>query len=203
MYSQVRTGAFEQDTASTSDANQDPENLRQNHNMCETSVPRSPKGQLTFTCRCWPMHDRQLLLLLVPFRRQVAKSSPAAGLSRVSRYTFLIQSLLDAISFVGAIFDFTLAYADIDQGLYMARYSRYPRRGTTLDVGPRASWSCLSPFHLRSCKHTYSSRVALFSPTCSSNSPSSSARFKHLRIQRRNQQPPPLHLLRLRATAAN
>ena len=149
------------------------------------------------------MHDRQLLLLLVPFRRQVAKSSPAAGLSRVSRYTFLIQSLLDAISFVGAIFDFTLAYADIDQGLYMARYSRYPRRGTTLDVGPRASWSCLSPFHLRSCKHTYSSRVALFSPTCSSNSPSSSARFKHLRIQRRNQQPPPLHLLRLRATAAN
>ncbi|EJF60599.1 hypothetical protein BD309DRAFT_958957 [Dichomitus squalens] len=42
-------------------------------------------------------------LLLVLFRRQAARSSSAAGLSRVSRYTFLIQSLLDAISFVGHV----------------------------------------------------------------------------------------------------
>ena len=39
--------------------------------------------------------------LLALFRRQAAESSSAAGLSRVSRYTFLIQSLIDAISFVG------------------------------------------------------------------------------------------------------
>ncbi|KAI1782212.1 hypothetical protein LXA43DRAFT_932813 [Ganoderma leucocontextum] len=42
-------------------------------------------------------------LLLALFRRQAAQSSSAAGLSRVSRYTFLIQSLLDAISFVGHV----------------------------------------------------------------------------------------------------
>ena len=44
-------------------------------------------------------------LLLGLFRRQAAQSSSAAGLSRVSRYTFLIQSLLDAISFVGVRHD--------------------------------------------------------------------------------------------------
>lgn len=41
------------------------------------------------------------LILLVLLSRQVARSSSAAGLSRVSRYTFLVQSLVDAISFVG------------------------------------------------------------------------------------------------------
>ncbi|RDX47178.1 hypothetical protein OH76DRAFT_1558028 [Lentinus brumalis] len=41
--------------------------------------------------------------LLALFRRQASQSSSAAGLSRVSRYTFLIQSLIDAISFVGHI----------------------------------------------------------------------------------------------------
>ena len=40
-------------------------------------------------------------ILMALFRRQAAVSSTAAGLSRVSRYTFLIQSLIDAISFVG------------------------------------------------------------------------------------------------------
>ena len=40
-------------------------------------------------------------VLMALFRRQAAVSSTAAGLSRVSRYTFLIQSLIDAISFVG------------------------------------------------------------------------------------------------------
>lgn len=40
-------------------------------------------------------------LLLALFRRQAAQSSSAGGLSRVSRYTFLVQSLIDAISFVG------------------------------------------------------------------------------------------------------
>ncbi|KAI0925008.1 hypothetical protein AcW1_006950 [Taiwanofungus camphoratus] len=43
------------------------------------------------------------LILLVLLSRQVARSSSAAGLSRVSRYTFLVQSLVDAISFVGHI----------------------------------------------------------------------------------------------------
>ncbi|RPD62600.1 hypothetical protein L226DRAFT_532406 [Lentinus tigrinus ALCF2SS1-7] len=41
--------------------------------------------------------------LLALFRRQASQSSSAAGLSRVSRYTFLLQSLIDAISFVGHI----------------------------------------------------------------------------------------------------
>ena len=41
------------------------------------------------------------LVLLALFRRQAATSSSAAGLSRVSRYAFLVQSLIDAISFVG------------------------------------------------------------------------------------------------------
>ncbi|KAL1942983.1 hypothetical protein VTO73DRAFT_4654 [Trametes versicolor] len=43
------------------------------------------------------------LLLLGLFRKQAAQSSSAIGLSRVSRYTFLIQSLIDAISFIGHI----------------------------------------------------------------------------------------------------
>ncbi|KAI0763836.1 hypothetical protein BD413DRAFT_483618 [Trametes elegans] len=43
------------------------------------------------------------LALLALFRRQAAESSSAVGLSRVSRYTFLIQSLTDAISFIGHI----------------------------------------------------------------------------------------------------
>ncbi|KAI0644285.1 hypothetical protein C8Q79DRAFT_913528 [Trametes meyenii] len=43
------------------------------------------------------------LALLALFRRQAAESSSAIGLSRVSRYTFLIQSLIDAISFIGHI----------------------------------------------------------------------------------------------------
>nr|QIE48439.1 hypothetical protein [Trametes gibbosa] len=43
------------------------------------------------------------LVLLALFRKQAAQSSSAIGLSRVSRYTFLIQSLLDAISFIGHI----------------------------------------------------------------------------------------------------
>ncbi|KAI9063826.1 hypothetical protein FKP32DRAFT_1571123 [Trametes sanguinea] len=43
------------------------------------------------------------LALLALFRRQAAHSSSAVGLSRVSRYTFLIQSLIDAISFIGHI----------------------------------------------------------------------------------------------------
>ncbi|OSD00125.1 hypothetical protein PYCCODRAFT_1453440 [Trametes coccinea BRFM310] len=43
------------------------------------------------------------LVLLALFRRQAAHSSSAIGLSRVSRYTFLIQSLIDAISFIGHI----------------------------------------------------------------------------------------------------
>ncbi|KAI0351865.1 hypothetical protein OH77DRAFT_1486589 [Trametes cingulata] len=43
------------------------------------------------------------LALLALFRRQAAESSSAVGLSRVSRYTFLIQSLIDAISFIGHI----------------------------------------------------------------------------------------------------
>ncbi|KAI0628206.1 hypothetical protein C8Q77DRAFT_1150309 [Trametes polyzona] len=43
------------------------------------------------------------LLLLALFRRQAAQSSSAIGLSRVSHYTFLIQSLIDAISFIGHI----------------------------------------------------------------------------------------------------
>ncbi|KAI0793636.1 hypothetical protein C8Q74DRAFT_1243576 [Fomes fomentarius] len=42
-------------------------------------------------------------LLLALFRRQAAQSSSAGGLSRVSRYTFLVQSLIDAISFVGHV----------------------------------------------------------------------------------------------------
>ncbi|CDO68165.1 hypothetical protein BN946_scf184938.g17 [Trametes cinnabarina] len=41
------------------------------------------------------------LALLALFRRQAANSSSAVGLSRVSRYTFLIQSLIDAISLIG------------------------------------------------------------------------------------------------------
>ncbi|KAH9889041.1 hypothetical protein C8Q73DRAFT_737866 [Cubamyces lactineus] len=43
------------------------------------------------------------LALLALFRRQAAQSSTASGLSRVSRYTFLIQSLIDAISFIGHV----------------------------------------------------------------------------------------------------
>ncbi|KAI0703928.1 hypothetical protein C8Q76DRAFT_752964 [Earliella scabrosa] len=43
------------------------------------------------------------LVLLALFRRQAATSSSAAGLSRVSRYAFLVQSLIDAISFVGHV----------------------------------------------------------------------------------------------------
>ncbi|KAH9928798.1 hypothetical protein B0H21DRAFT_814236 [Amylocystis lapponica] len=43
------------------------------------------------------------LILLVLLSRQTARSSSAAGLSRVSRYTFLTQSLIDAVSFVGHI----------------------------------------------------------------------------------------------------
>ncbi|KAH9855277.1 hypothetical protein C2E23DRAFT_815072 [Lenzites betulinus] len=43
------------------------------------------------------------LVLLALFRKQAAQSSSAIGLSRVSRYTFLIQSLIDAISFIGHI----------------------------------------------------------------------------------------------------
>ncbi|KAI8974598.1 hypothetical protein BD414DRAFT_498160 [Trametes punicea] len=43
------------------------------------------------------------LALLALFRKQAAESSSAVGLSRVSRYTFLVQSLIDAISFIGHI----------------------------------------------------------------------------------------------------
>ncbi len=39
-------------------------------------------------------------LLLLHFR-QTAHSRSATGLSRVSRYPILIQSLIDAISFIG------------------------------------------------------------------------------------------------------
>ncbi|KAH9926336.1 uncharacterized protein BXZ73DRAFT_49527 [Epithele typhae] len=42
-------------------------------------------------------------ILLALFRKQATESSSAAGLSKVSRYTFLIQSLIDAISFVGHV----------------------------------------------------------------------------------------------------
>ncbi|OBZ78657.1 DSC E3 ubiquitin ligase complex subunit 1 [Grifola frondosa] len=43
------------------------------------------------------------LTLLALLKRQVWRSSSAVGLSRVSRYAFLTQSLIDAISFVGHI----------------------------------------------------------------------------------------------------
>lgn len=39
--------------------------------------------------------------LLILFFRQVARSRSVTGLSRVSRYPFLIQSLIDAVAFVG------------------------------------------------------------------------------------------------------
>lgn len=42
-------------------------------------------------------------LLLILLTRQISRSRSAAGLSRVSRYPFLAQSLIDAISFVGHI----------------------------------------------------------------------------------------------------
>lgn len=43
------------------------------------------------------------LLLLVFHTRQVTRSRSAAGLSRVSRYPFIIQTLIDAVSFVGHV----------------------------------------------------------------------------------------------------
>ncbi|KAI0334632.1 hypothetical protein GY45DRAFT_1269816, partial [Cubamyces sp. BRFM 1775] len=43
------------------------------------------------------------LALVALYRRQAAHSDTAIGLSRVSRYTFLIQSLIDAISFIGHV----------------------------------------------------------------------------------------------------
>ncbi|KAI0343001.1 hypothetical protein BDW22DRAFT_1356560 [Trametopsis cervina] len=43
------------------------------------------------------------LALLCLLLRQVARSRSAAGLSRVSRYPFIIQSLIDAVSFVGHV----------------------------------------------------------------------------------------------------
>ncbi len=39
-----------------------------------------------------------LLYLLL---RQISLSRSAAGLSRVSRYPFIIQSMIDALSFIG------------------------------------------------------------------------------------------------------
>lgn len=41
------------------------------------------------------------MTLLALLLRQVTRSRSAAGLSRVSRYTFIVQSLIDAVSFVG------------------------------------------------------------------------------------------------------
>ena len=49
------------------------------------------------------------LLLLSLHLRQVRRSRSAAGLSRVSRYPFIIQSLIDAVSFVG-VSDIALSY---------------------------------------------------------------------------------------------
>ncbi|KAJ3551014.1 hypothetical protein NM688_g4952 [Phlebia brevispora] len=43
------------------------------------------------------------IVLLVLFFRQVSRSRSVTGLSRVSRYPFLIQSLVDAVSFVGHV----------------------------------------------------------------------------------------------------
>lgn len=43
------------------------------------------------------------LIMLLLHTRQVARSRTAAGLSRVSRYPFIIQSLTDAVSFVGHV----------------------------------------------------------------------------------------------------
>ena len=41
------------------------------------------------------------LILLLLLSRQIARSRSAQGLARVSRYPFFLQSLIDAIAFVG------------------------------------------------------------------------------------------------------
>jgi len=43
------------------------------------------------------------VILLILLLRQASRSRSAAGLSRVSRYPFIIQSLIDAVSFVGHV----------------------------------------------------------------------------------------------------
>ncbi|KAE9406295.1 hypothetical protein BT96DRAFT_963603 [Gymnopus androsaceus JB14] len=43
------------------------------------------------------------LTLLILFSRQMARSSTPSGISRVSRYTFLVQSTIDAVSFAGHV----------------------------------------------------------------------------------------------------
>ena len=79
--------------------------------------------------------------------RMVVKSSSAAGLSRVSRYIFLIKSLLDATSLVGVSFDFTLACAVAHQGTFSTLQSLSLRR----DVR-RCRRVLRVSFHLRSPK---------------------------------------------------
>lgn len=44
-------------------------------------------------------------VLLALLTRQISRSRSAAGLARVSRYPFLAQSLIDAMSFVGVSID--------------------------------------------------------------------------------------------------
>ncbi|KAF5350946.1 hypothetical protein D9757_013733 [Collybiopsis confluens] len=43
------------------------------------------------------------LLLLVLFTRQMGRSSTPSGISRLSRYTFLVQSTIDSVSFAGHV----------------------------------------------------------------------------------------------------
>ncbi|KAJ3718919.1 hypothetical protein C8R42DRAFT_674859 [Lentinula raphanica] len=43
------------------------------------------------------------LTILILFTRQMARSSTPSGISRVSRYTFLVQSTIDSVSFAGHV----------------------------------------------------------------------------------------------------
>ncbi|KAF9074941.1 hypothetical protein BDP27DRAFT_1316219 [Rhodocollybia butyracea] len=43
------------------------------------------------------------LAILILFSRQMAQSSTPSGISRVSRYTFLVQSTIDSVSFAGHV----------------------------------------------------------------------------------------------------
>lgn len=91
------------------------------------------------------------MLMLVLLTRQVTKSSSAAGLSRVSRYTFLTQSLIDAIAFVGvriyaSLYACDLTYNHTNQAYHIGS----PSRWQTLACSAGSCWIRMHSIYIRS-----------------------------------------------------
>lgn len=85
-----------------------------------------------------------LLWLLV---RQAARSRSASGLSRVSRYPFVIQSLIDAVSFAGVRTTFSFSSRLVYQP-FVACDTSYSCRRTYIYHHVSSSWTCMHPLRL-------------------------------------------------------